>query len=53
MSEQTSQMHPRAAEKYLVDPYDNWARAEGVPVVTAPVIDLAEVATAPWPQRSM
>jgi hypothetical protein len=50
MSEQTSQMHPRAAEKYLVDPYDNWARAEGVPVVTAPVIDLAEVATAPWPR---
>lgn len=48
MSEQASQMHPRAAEKYLVDPYDNWARAEGVPIVTAPVVDLAEVATAPW-----
>ncbi len=48
MSEQASEMHPRAAEKYLVDPYDNWARAEGVPVVAAPVVDLAEVVTVPW-----
>ncbi|MDP2355986.1 MAG: hypothetical protein Q8M31_07970 [Beijerinckiaceae bacterium] len=48
MSEQPSEMHPRVAEKYLVDPYDNWARAEGVPIVTAPVVDLAEVSTAPW-----
>lgn len=48
MSEQSSEMHPRAAEKYLVDPYDNWARAQGVPIVTAPVVDLAKVETAPW-----
>jgi hypothetical protein len=48
MSEQTGDMHPRAAEKYLVDPYDNWAKAEGVPIVTAPSVDLTQVATAPW-----
>ena len=48
MSDQTSEMHPRAAEKYLVDPYMNWVAAEGVPVVTGPAIDLTTVETAPW-----
>lgn len=48
MSEQKSDMHPRVNEKYLVDPYDNWAKAEGAPIVTAPVIDLTQVETAPW-----
>lgn len=48
MSEQQSEMHPRAAEKYLVDPYANWAQAQGVPIVAAPAIDLTRVKTAPW-----
>ncbi|MFN3891638.1 MAG: cupin domain-containing protein [Beijerinckiaceae bacterium] len=48
MNEQASEMHPRAAEKYLVDPYLNWVAGEGVPVVTAPAVDLATVETAPW-----
>ncbi len=48
MSEQTSEMHPRVAEKYLVDPYLNWAQAEGVPIVSAPSVDLTRVETSPW-----
>ncbi len=43
-----SDVHPRLGEKYLVDPYDNWAKAQGVPIVTAPGIDLTQVQTAPW-----
>ena len=43
-----SDVHPRLGEKYLVDPYDNWAKAQGVPIVTAPAIDLTQVQTAPW-----
>lgn len=43
-----SDVHPRLSEKYLVDPYDNWAKAQGVPIVTAPSVDLAQVQTAHW-----
>lgn len=43
-----SEVDPRVNEKYLVDPYDNWARAEGAPIVAAPAIDLAKVETGPW-----
>jgi len=35
-------------DKYLVDPYDNWARAQGVPVVTAGALDLPAMSTQPW-----
>ena len=48
MSTQAAEMHPRADEKYLVDPYLNWAKGEGVPLTSAPAIDLAQVKTAPW-----
>jgi hypothetical protein len=48
MSDLKSEMHPRAAEKYLVDPYANWANAEGAPIVTAAAVDLAQAPTAPW-----
>ncbi|MDB5594381.1 MAG: hypothetical protein JWM36_1342 [Hyphomicrobiales bacterium] len=35
-------------QKYLVDPYANWAKAEGVPIVTGAAIDLMTVETQPW-----
>jgi mannose-6-phosphate isomerase-like protein (cupin superfamily) len=34
--------------KYLVDPYQNWAEAEGIPIVTGAAIDLATVHVQPW-----
>jgi mannose-6-phosphate isomerase-like protein (cupin superfamily) len=39
---------PAPAGKYMVDAYDNWARAEGVPVHEALAFDLNKVATKPW-----
>jgi mannose-6-phosphate isomerase-like protein (cupin superfamily) len=35
-------------QKYLVDPYGNWAKAEGVPIVTGAAIDLMNVTVEPW-----
>ena len=34
--------------KYLVDPYLNWAKAEGVPIVEAATLDLLTLETRPW-----
>ena len=34
--------------KFLVDPYENWARAEGVPIHRAASLDLLRAQTAPW-----
>lgn len=45
-----SALDPSLRDKYLVDPYDNWARAQGVPVVTAPAVQLADVPMQPWPR---
>jgi mannose-6-phosphate isomerase-like protein (cupin superfamily) len=34
--------------KYLVDPYLNWAKAEGVPIVEGAILDLLTLETKPW-----
>ncbi len=34
--------------KYLVDPYLNWAKAEGVPIVEGATLDLLTLETKPW-----
>jgi hypothetical protein len=36
------------AKKYLVDPYQDWIDAEGVPVARGAALDLSAVALAPW-----
>jgi mannose-6-phosphate isomerase-like protein (cupin superfamily) len=36
------------AGKYLVDPYEDWAKAEGIPIVTGGAIDLFAVEPKPW-----
>lgn len=43
-----SEMDARADKKYLVDPYGDWAKAEGAPIVAAASVDLTQVKTAPW-----
>ena len=39
--------------KYLVDPYLNWAKAEGVPIVEGAVLDLLTIETKPWARFGM
>lgn len=39
--------------KYLVDPYLNWAKAEGVPIVEGAILDLLAVETAHWARFGM
>jgi mannose-6-phosphate isomerase-like protein (cupin superfamily) len=39
--------------KYLVDPYLNWARAEGVPIVEGETLDLLAVETKAWARFGM
>ena len=39
--------------KYLVDPYLNWAKAEGVPIVEGAILDLLAVKTAHWARFGM
>jgi mannose-6-phosphate isomerase-like protein (cupin superfamily) len=39
---------PAPEGKYMVDTYENWARAEGVPVHEGFALDLAALATKPW-----
>lgn len=39
---------PAPAGKFLVDPYENWARGEGVPVHTGAPVDLLAAETKPW-----
>jgi len=34
--------------KYLVDPYMNWARAEGAPIAEGVMLDLLTLETKPW-----
>jgi mannose-6-phosphate isomerase-like protein (cupin superfamily) len=34
--------------KYLVDSYEDWAKGEGIPIVTGPAADLLAVETKPW-----
>lgn len=35
-------------QKYLVDPYANWAEREGAPIITGRALDLFAVETKPW-----
>ena len=39
-----------ADDKFLVDPYMNWATGEGIPIVEDFGIDLKTVETKPWPR---
>ena len=48
MSAGVDQVFEAPQGKYLVDPYDNWARAEGVPIHAGAAIDLCRVETRPW-----
>jgi mannose-6-phosphate isomerase-like protein (cupin superfamily) len=48
MSAVVEQIFETPAGKYLVDPYENWAAAEGVPIHTGTALDLHTVATRPW-----
>lgn len=34
--------------KFLVDPYEDWAKAEGVPVHVGAAVDLSKAAVTPW-----
>ena len=39
---------PAPAGKYLVDTYENWAKAEAIPIHTGTALDLLAVETKPW-----
>ena len=39
--------------KYLVDPYLNWAKAQGVPIVEGVTLDLFALETMPWARFGM
>ena len=39
---------PAPAGKYLVDPYEDWAKGEGVPVHGGAAVDLLTAAVKPW-----
>lgn len=39
---------PAPPGKYLVDPYEDWAKAEGVPVHTGAAVDLLTAEARPW-----
>ena len=45
-----SALDPSLRDKYLVDPYDNWSKAQGVPVVSARAVQLAALPTQPGPR---
>ena len=36
--------------KWLLDPYQDWAEAEGLPIYGGLAVDLPELETAPWPR---
>lgn len=38
------------AGKYLVNPYEDWAKGEGVPIATGRTIDLMAIETSRWPR---
>ena len=48
MSAVVEQVFETPVGKYLVDPYENWAAAEGVPIHTGVWLDLRKVETKPW-----
>jgi mannose-6-phosphate isomerase-like protein (cupin superfamily) len=48
MSTTVEQVFATPQGKYLVDPYDNWARAEGVPIHAGASIDMLAIVTKPW-----
>ncbi len=48
MNTQVDQVFETPHGKYLVDPYQDWAVAEGVPIHTGAAIDLCAVETRPW-----
>ena len=48
-----SETAPDLSAKYLVDPYLNWARAEGVPIVEGATLDLLALETKPWARFGM
>lgn len=39
---------PAPAGKYLVDPYEDWAKGEGVPIHTGAAVDLLRAEVKPW-----
>jgi mannose-6-phosphate isomerase-like protein (cupin superfamily) len=39
---------PAPAGKYLIDPYEEWAKGEGIPIVTGAAVDLLAVEPKPW-----
>jgi uncharacterized RmlC-like cupin family protein len=41
-------LQPDKEKKFLLDPYGDWAAAEGVPIVEGLGMDLFEVETKPW-----
>jgi mannose-6-phosphate isomerase-like protein (cupin superfamily) len=43
-----SEMQLAPAGKYLVDPYENWAKGEGVPIHSGTAIDLLQAEVNPW-----
>ncbi len=45
-------MEPKSPEpRFLLDPYLDWAHAEGVPIHRGFGFDLLTVDTAPWPRQ--
>lgn len=53
--EQRNDLRAKALEnkKYLVDPYQDWIDAEGVPSATGRAINLFEIELAPWDRFGM
>lgn len=41
---------PAPPGKFLVDPYQEWAKGEGVPIHTGAAVDLLAAETKPWPR---
>jgi mannose-6-phosphate isomerase-like protein (cupin superfamily) len=44
---------PAPAGKYLVDSYGDWAKREGIPIVTGAVLDLLAIETRKWARFDM
>lgn len=43
-----SLVQPAPAGKYMMDTYEDWAAAQGVPIVSDFAVDLLRIETAPW-----
>ena len=50
MSSQVEETFDAPTGKYLADPYEDWARDEGVPVHTGDALDLLTLDTRQWPR---